>query len=267
MRFTAGLDFPEFEQDYELVALSAPDAYAVEDGRLVSNRGLDIAVSEYEEHFVEEHVEWSNSLHSHVIGGGNYLVGPLARWALSGDRLTPLALEAAKEAGLEQSERNPFRTILIRSVELVFAADEALRLITELRAARPAVRRRRPARRRRVRLQRGAARDLLAPLRDRRRGHDRHREDRPADLAEPEDDRVGPAWGGRAVRGSPGRGAVAALRAGDPQLRPVHLLRDALPDAGGRSRMKVIGIGNEWRSDDAAGLEVAQTARGHRAAG
>ena len=130
VRFTAGLDFPEFEQDYELVALSEPDAYAVEDGRLVSNRGLDIPVAEYEEHFVEEHVEWSNSLHSHVIGGGNYLVGPLARWALSGDRLTPLALEAAKEAGLEQSERNPFRTILIRSVELVFAADEALRLIT-----------------------------------------------------------------------------------------------------------------------------------------
>ena len=66
-----------------------------------------------------------------MIERGNYLVGPLARWALSGDRLTPLALEAAKEAGLERDERNPFRTILIRSVELVFAADEALRLIAE----------------------------------------------------------------------------------------------------------------------------------------
>ena len=113
------------------MALAAPDAYAVEDGRLVSNRGLDIPVSEYEQHFAEEHVEWSNALHSHVIGRGNYLVGPLARWALSGDRLTPLALEAASGAGLERDERNPFRTILIRSVELVFAADEALRLIAE----------------------------------------------------------------------------------------------------------------------------------------
>jgi coenzyme F420-reducing hydrogenase alpha subunit len=131
VRFTAGLDFPEFEQDYELVALSAPDTYAVEDGRLVSNRGLDIPVSEYEQHFVEEHVEWSNALHSRVIERGNYLVGPLARWALSGNRLTPLAAEAAREAGLERSERNPFRTILVRSVELVFAADEALRLIAE----------------------------------------------------------------------------------------------------------------------------------------
>ena len=131
VRFTAGLDYPDFEQDYELVALSEPAAYAVEDGRLVSNRGLDIPVSEYEQHFVEEHVEWSNALHSHIVGGGSYLVGPLARWALSGDRLTPLAREAAREAGLERDERNPFRTILVRSVELVFAADEALRLIAE----------------------------------------------------------------------------------------------------------------------------------------
>ena len=115
----------------ELVVLSDPDTYAIEAGRLVSNRGLDIPVAEYERHFVEEHVEWSNALHSRTTAGGNYLVGPLARWALSGDRLSPLALEAAKDAGLERSERNPFRTILIRSVELVYAADEALRIIAD----------------------------------------------------------------------------------------------------------------------------------------
>ena len=65
VRFTAGLDFPDFEQDYELVSLSEPGLYPIDHGRLVSNRGLDIAVSEYEQHFVEEHVEWSNALHSH----------------------------------------------------------------------------------------------------------------------------------------------------------------------------------------------------------
>jgi coenzyme F420-reducing hydrogenase alpha subunit len=137
VRFAAGLDYPQLEQDYELVALSVPDAYAVEDGRLVSNRGLDIPVSEYEQHFVEEHVEWSNALHSRLIERGNYLVGPLARWALSGDRLTPLARQAARDAGLGRDERNPFRSILVRSVELVFAADEALRLIAEYEPPEP----------------------------------------------------------------------------------------------------------------------------------
>ena len=129
VRLTAGLDFPDYEQDYELVALSHPDEYAIERGRIVSNRGLDIAVEEYGEHFVEEHVPWSNALHSLLIERGSYLVGPLARFALNFDRLSPLAREAAKEAGLDPSGRNPFRSIVVRSVEMVYACDEALRLI------------------------------------------------------------------------------------------------------------------------------------------
>ena len=131
VRFTAGLDFPDFEQDYELVSLAEPGLYPIDLGRIVSNRGLDIAVSEYEEHFVEEHVEWSTALHSRIIERGNYLVGPLARYALNADNLSPLAQESAREAGLDPGERNPFRSIVVRSVELVYAADEALRLIAE----------------------------------------------------------------------------------------------------------------------------------------
>ena len=131
VRLTAGLDFPDYEQDYELVALDEPGEYPIDRGRIVSNRGLDIAVAEYDDHFVEEHVEWSNALHSQLRERGSYLCGPLARFALGADRLTPVAAEAAKEAGLEPGERNPFRSIVVRSVELVYAADEALRLIAE----------------------------------------------------------------------------------------------------------------------------------------
>jgi sulfhydrogenase subunit alpha len=75
----AGFDFPDFEQDYTFVSLRQPGDYPIERGRIVSSGGLDIAVDEYEEHFAEEHVERSNALHSSMIGGGAYLVGPLAR--------------------------------------------------------------------------------------------------------------------------------------------------------------------------------------------
>ncbi len=131
VRVTAGFPFPEYEQDYELVALDEPGEYPIERGRIASTRGLDIAVAEYDEHFVEEHVEWSNALHSRLIARGSYLCGPLARFALAADRLSPVAREAARDVGLEPSERNPFRSIIVRSVELVYAADEALRLIAE----------------------------------------------------------------------------------------------------------------------------------------
>jgi coenzyme F420-reducing hydrogenase alpha subunit len=128
---TSGFAFPDYERDYELVALAVPGEYPIDRGRIVSTGGLDIAVDDYEEHFAEEHVSWSNALHSQLRERGSYLCGPLARFALAADRLSPLAREAARDAGLDPSERNPFRSIVVRCVELVYATDEALRLIAE----------------------------------------------------------------------------------------------------------------------------------------
>jgi sulfhydrogenase subunit alpha len=130
-RWVAGFDFPDFEQDYCFVSLRQPGEYPIDRGRLVSSTGLDIAVSEYEEHFTESHVARSNALHSTLVGVGNYLVGPLARYALNRHELTPLARELADEVSLGEVCRNPFRSIVVRAVETVYALEEALRLIEE----------------------------------------------------------------------------------------------------------------------------------------
>jgi sulfhydrogenase subunit alpha len=129
VRWTAALDFPQLEHDYEFVALTHPDDYPLERGRLASSRGLDIGPAEYEDHFEEEQVPHSNALHSRLRERGSYLTGPLARYALNAPRLSPLAREAAAEAGLEAPCRNPFRSIVVRSVEILYALDEAIRLI------------------------------------------------------------------------------------------------------------------------------------------
>lgn len=131
VRWSASLPFPDFEQDYEFVALRHPDEYPMNEGRLVSNRGLDIDVDEYEEHFVERQEEHSTALHSVLRGRGSYLVGPMARFHLNYDKLSPLALQAAREAGIAPPMTNPFRSIIVRAVEVVFACEEALRLIQE----------------------------------------------------------------------------------------------------------------------------------------
>ena len=131
VRWTAGLEFPNFEQDYEFVALRHADEYPFNEGRLVSNRGLDIDAAEYEDHFVESHVKHSNALHSVVRGRGSYLVGPLARFNLNFDRLPEVARKAALEVGLRPPVKNIFRSIVVRAVEIVFACAEALRAIDE----------------------------------------------------------------------------------------------------------------------------------------
>jgi sulfhydrogenase subunit alpha len=131
VRWVAGLPFPEFERDYIFVALRHPDEYPFNEGRVISNRGLDIDSKSYEDHFVEEHVQHSNALHSMLKDQGAYFVGPLARYNLNFDRLSPLAQEAARNAGLGPLCGNPFQSIIVRSVEALYACDEALRLIDQ----------------------------------------------------------------------------------------------------------------------------------------
>ena len=131
VRWVGAFHFPKFEQDYEFVALRHPDEYPFNEGRLVSNKGLDIPMRDYENHFIEEHVPYSSALHSVLKERGAYFVGPLARYNLNFDRLTPLAQEAARSAGLRPECRNPFKSIIARSVEMVYACDEALRIIDQ----------------------------------------------------------------------------------------------------------------------------------------
>jgi coenzyme F420-reducing hydrogenase alpha subunit len=129
VRWTATLDFPDYEREVEVVSLQSPGEYPIERGRVVSNRGLDIAPSEFERHIVEEHVEHSNALHSRLRERGSYLAGPMARYELNHQWLSPLARHAAEEAELNGDCRNPFRSIVVRAVEILYALDEAIRII------------------------------------------------------------------------------------------------------------------------------------------
>ena len=140
VRVTAGLDFPALEIPFEFVAVHHPDEYPFNEGRIVSSRGLDIDVSEWNDHFVEEHVARSNALHARIRERGNYHVGPLARFALNRELLHPEAMSIAAEVGLGDSVNNPFKSIIVRSVEVVHAVAEALDIIDRYeRPAEPAV--------------------------------------------------------------------------------------------------------------------------------
>jgi coenzyme F420-reducing hydrogenase alpha subunit len=129
VRWTSTLEFPDVELEPEHVALGDPDGYPIDLGRIVSNRGLDIEPAEFDEHFVEEHVEHSTALHARLRERGSYLTGPLARFSLASSALRPPAAEAAREAGLGAACANPFMSIVVRAVELLEATDEALALI------------------------------------------------------------------------------------------------------------------------------------------
>ena len=130
-RLVNTFEFPDFEIDYEFVSLRYPNEYPFNGGRFVSTSGLDIAIKEFEFHFEERHVAHSNALHSVEKGKGAYTVGPLARFNLNFDKLSPLAQQVAHEIGLKRPVKNPFKSIIVRSIETIYAYDEAIRIIEQ----------------------------------------------------------------------------------------------------------------------------------------
>ena len=132
LRWAAGLDFPDLEVDAELVALGQPGEYPIDRGRIGSSAGLDVEAAEFGAHFTEAQAPHSTALVS-TLRGRTYLVGALARYSLSSHLLLPEVRAAAAEAGLGPRCRNPFRSILVRGVEMLQACGEALAIVRDYR--------------------------------------------------------------------------------------------------------------------------------------
>ncbi|WYW18180.1 Ni/Fe hydrogenase subunit alpha [Amycolatopsis coloradensis] len=139
VRWVSGFDFPDLDVPHDLLALRDTDGYPLDRGEPVVSTGLRFPSSEFGEHVAEHQVPHSTALHAR-LDGRMFLTGPLARYTLNSDRLSPLAVSVAADAGLETSCRNPFRSIVVRAVEVVYAVEEALRIIeTYERPDRPFV--------------------------------------------------------------------------------------------------------------------------------
>ncbi|OGO27435.1 MAG: dehydrogenase [Chloroflexi bacterium RBG_16_54_11] len=128
VRWAAGLNYPDFEQDYEFVSLNRIEEYAIYDGDILSSSGKRITPAEFEKHYLETQVERSNALHSHTLGNGTYFVGPLARFNLNYKKLRTMARESAREIGFKPPVHNPYKGLLARAIELVHTTDLAIEL-------------------------------------------------------------------------------------------------------------------------------------------
>ncbi|MEV4439544.1 nickel-dependent hydrogenase large subunit [Streptomyces sp. NPDC049577] len=148
--WVAGFDFPDAECDADLLALAAPDTYAIETGtpavlpHAAGQATRAFPLADFTTRVVEEQVPYSTALQAR-LDGRRHLTGALARYAISGHLLPPTVRQAARSAGLPDPAsgavcRNPFRSIVVRAVEVLYAVEEALRLIdTYEPPPRPAV--------------------------------------------------------------------------------------------------------------------------------
>ncbi len=137
VRAVAALDLPDLQMPYHFLALDDETGrYPLEDGRhLLSGDGVHdserIALEEFDERVVEVHVEHSNALQARLHGVGSYVVGPLARWALLGDRITGRAADLAAELQVPRPVLNPFASIVVRALEVLYSVQQAQQILDE----------------------------------------------------------------------------------------------------------------------------------------
>lgn len=123
------LELPEDYQDFVSVALHHDNEYPFNEGRLISNDGLDITIDQFENHFKEMHVDHSTALHC-LLDGKPYLVGPLARLNLNKDQLPDEVKQIMQGLKVQFPSKNMFHSIIARAIEIYFTLIEAEQLLS-----------------------------------------------------------------------------------------------------------------------------------------
>ena len=120
---------PEFHSDSEYVALVGDGEYAVNEGRIISTKGLDIAVKDYYQAFEESEVNYAFAKKSTIKKRSSFMVGALARLNNKYDKLQSRTKTLAGEIGFKTPSDNPFHNNLAQSLEIVDGIERCIQLI------------------------------------------------------------------------------------------------------------------------------------------
>ncbi len=122
------LDLPDDKQEFVSVALHHDDEYPLNEGRLISDDGLDISIDEFEDHFKEIHIDHSTALHC-LLHGKPYLVGPLARINLNSAQLPDEIKLLMQGLKAQFPSKNMFHSIIARALEILYCILEAEKIL------------------------------------------------------------------------------------------------------------------------------------------
>ncbi len=120
--------------DMEYVSLRHHDEYPMNEGRVVSNKGLDKDMDGFLECLQEYQVRYSTALHSGIRRDSSispYIVGPISRLNLNHEKLPAEIKDIIRESGVTLPVRNTEMGIIARSIEIAYALYEAIRIIKD----------------------------------------------------------------------------------------------------------------------------------------
>lgn len=124
----AKLKLPDYSHDFTSVSLYHPMEYPFNEGRIVSDHGLNIEINQFNQYFNEFQVPYSNALHC-ILKGKPYLVGPLARVNNCLGHLPHEIHAHLQRIGIQFPSKNMYHSIFARAVEIYFCVLEAIRIM------------------------------------------------------------------------------------------------------------------------------------------
>jgi len=127
------LRLPDFERETEYLALRKPEEYCFIDGEIASSDGGSWPVERYREITSEYLVSYSSAKRTKHQREA-YMVGALARFNISFDRLHPKAKAAASALGIRPKCTNPYLNTAAQVVEIVHCVEDAARILDQLLA-------------------------------------------------------------------------------------------------------------------------------------
>ncbi|MCX7117342.1 MAG: nickel-dependent hydrogenase large subunit [Legionellales bacterium] len=128
VEWVASLPLSDNTHDFTCVSLRHPDEYPMNEGHIVSDKGLNITTDCFDGYFKESQVPYSTALHC-LLQGKSYLVGPLARVNINHDRLPLPILDTLNHIDIHFPSNNMAHSIIARAVEIYYCVLEAQRIL------------------------------------------------------------------------------------------------------------------------------------------
>lgn len=128
VKWSLSLPFPNHTQDFISVSVHHSNEYPMNEGKIISNTGLNIDNSEFENYFKESQVSYSTALHCQ-LQNQSYLVGPLARVNLNYDLLPNEIKKLVDQSDIQFPSNNMFHSIIARCMEVYYSMIEAIRIM------------------------------------------------------------------------------------------------------------------------------------------
>jgi sulfhydrogenase subunit alpha len=127
--FLKKIKLPEFSRPTEYVSLKKLGEYAIYDGGIMSSRGLNVPVKEFEENFHEFQRPQEIVKRVESDGKTSYMVGAIARVNNQSKYLNHQALRYLESLGFALPDFNPFHNVLFQMVEIIQAIEESIKLL------------------------------------------------------------------------------------------------------------------------------------------